>query len=86
MGVFWAAQSVIGWPHHVEATPVPFAQDPRQNVNFEVQLLGELGADQVWRARALPPGDQPSTIVVAALLCGQSRRVAGERRANAAAR
>lgn len=86
MGVFWAAQPVAGWPYHVEATPVPLAQDPRQHVHLEVQLLRELGADQIRRARAFPPRDQLAEVIVAAVLRREGGRVAGERRADAAAR
>lgn len=86
MGVFWAAQPITGWPHHVEATPVPLAQDPRQHVHLEMQLLRELGADQVRRARAFPPRDQLAQIIVATMLRCESGRVARKRRANAAAR
>lgn len=70
----------------MKATPVPFAQDPRQDVHLEVQLLRELGADEVRRARAFPPRDQAPTVAVATMLRRQSGRVAGKRRANAAAR
>lgn len=86
MGVLRAAQPIVGRAHRMEATPVPLAQDPRQHVHLEVQLRRELGADQVRRACALPPRDQPPAIVVATVLRGEGGQVAGERRADAAAR
>lgn len=86
MGVFWAAQSIVGWPHRMEATPVSLAQDPRQHIHFEVQLRWELSADQVRRACAFPPRDQPAAIVVTTVLRCKSRWVAGKCWADAATR
>lgn len=85
VGICRAAQSVVGWPHRMEATPVPFAQDPGQHVHFEVELGRKLGADQVRRARAFTSRDQLPAIAVAAVLCCQCGRVAGKRRADAVA-
>lgn len=70
----------------MEATPVSLAQDPREHIHFEVQLRRELGADQVRRARAFPACDQPPAFAVTTVLRRESRRVAGERRADAATR
>lgn len=78
VGVFWAVLSVVGRPHCMKAAPVPFAQDPRQHVYFEVELGGELSADQVWHARAFPSRDQLPPLTVAAVLCCQSGWVAGK--------
>lgn len=86
VGVFWAVLSVVGRPHRMEATPVPFAQDPGQHVHFEVELRGELGADQVRRARAFASSDQLPAVAVAAVLCCQGGRVAGKCRTDAVAR
>lgn len=69
----------------MEAAPVSFTQDPGQHVHFEVQLRRELCADQVGRARALPPCDQPPAVIITTLLRRQCGRVSRERRADAVA-
>ena len=86
MRVLGARQPAVGRSHGVETAPVAPTEDPGQHVHLEVQLGGELGADQVGRAGALPPREQPPALVVAALLRRQRGRVAGERGADAGAR
>lgn len=78
MGVFWAVLSVVGRPHCMEAAPVSFAQNPWQHVHFEVELRGELSADQVRHARPFPSRNQLPALTVAAVLCCQGGRVAGK--------
>lgn len=86
VGVFWAMLSVVGRPNFVEAAPVSFAQDPRQDVHFEVELRGELSADQVRHARTFASRDQLAALAVAAVLRCQGGRVAGKCRTDAVAR
>lgn len=70
----------------MESTPVSLAQDPRQHVHFEVQLGRKLSTDQIRRARAFPPRDQPPALAVTTVLRRQGGRVARQRRADAAPR
>lgn len=70
----------------MEATPVSLAQNPRQHIHFEVQLGRKLGANQVRRACAFSSRDQPPAVVVTTVLCRKGSRVAGQCRADAAAR
>lgn len=70
----------------MEATPVSLAENPRQHIDFKVQLGGELNADQVRRPCAFPACDEPTAVAVTALLRGEGRRVAGKCRADAAPR
>lgn len=63
---------VVWRPGLVVAAPVSFADDPRQDVHFIVQVCRKLGADEVGCAGPFASSDKLHIVVVAAVLCGQS--------------
>lgn len=76
---------IVGWSHSMVTAPVALAEDPGQHVHLVVQLWGELSADEVGDASTLPPGDEASVLIVAAVLGRQRRAVKGEHGAQAEA-
>lgn len=85
LGVLSALLAVVGWPGVVVAAPVTFADDPRQDVHFVVQVCGELDADEVGRAGALAAGYELHGVVVATVLGSQRGGLQREHGADAVA-
>ena len=56
--------------HFVVLGPVSFADNPRHDVDFVVELGRDLGADELRGTGSGAPRDQPQVLVVAALLGG----------------
>lgn len=76
-------QPVVGWPHRVEAAPVPLTQDPGQHVHFVMQLRRELRTDEVRSARPFTPRDKLCVVVVATVLRSQGGAIRGDHGARA---
>lgn len=82
-GALCALLSVVGRPSLVIPAPVTLADNPGQDVHLVVELRGELGADEVGRARPLAPGDELHVVTVAAVLRRQRGALQGQHGADA---
>lgn len=69
---------VVRWSGFIISTPVPFANDPRQNVHFVMKLCWELYADQVGSPCSFAPCYQLHTVIIAAVLRCQGGTLQGQ--------
>lgn len=68
------------------AAPVPFTDDPRQDVDLVMEVGGELGADEVGRPGAFSAADELHAVVVATVLRRQRGGLQRQHGADAVAR
>lgn len=68
------------------AAPVPFTDDPRQNVDLVMEVGGELGADEVGRPGPFPAADELHAVVIATVLRCQRGGLQRQHGADAVAR
>lgn len=67
------------------AAPISFTEDPGETLHNEVQLRGEVRADECGSRGPLAPGYQTMTAIIAAVLGSDTAAVLWQQRAQAQA-